>query len=110
MSRWTSVLVLAAVAAAVVTGTAQARWVPGQAYRVSEQDAEKALEQKFDHAFCTGVPRFGHDGEFPDEEFHVLDCSIELNGDYCPGARIAAVKGNQPGYFRLRLMKTGECY
>lgn len=106
------ILVLAVLAAALLAGAAQgaSAWRPGEAYRVTEQDAETSLERTMDHVYCTGVARFGHSGEWPDADYHVLDCSIERNDTYCPGARFEAVKGGQPGYFRLRLMKLGSCY
>jgi len=85
-------------------------WKPGTPTLVSEQDAQKSLEQSFDHVFCMGVARFGHSGEWPDETFRVLDCSIEYNEKYCPGVRYAAFKGAKRFYFRLKVMRIGSCY
>jgi hypothetical protein len=86
-------------------------WVPGQAYLITETDAQNALERGYDHVFCTGVARFGHSNdEWPDEEFHVFDCSVEINQTICPGARYAAVKATRRNYFRLDRIRLGNCY
>jgi hypothetical protein len=86
-------------------------WVPGQAYLITETDAQNALERGYDHVFCTGVARFGHSNdEWPDEEFHVFDCSVEIDQTICPGARYAAVKATRRNYFRLDRIRLGSCY
>jgi hypothetical protein len=104
-------LLLALTTAALFAGTAGAGiWKPGTPTLVSEQDAQKSLEQSFDHVFCMGVPRFGHSGEWPDETFRVLDCSIEYNEKYCPGVRYEASKGAKRFYFRLKVVRIGSCY
>jgi len=75
-------------------------WTPGQNYYVSENDMQNALETRFDSALCQGIPRFGHhalDGY--NDEYIVFDCDTSLNGSYCQ-ARIKAVKGSKPGYFK----------
>jgi len=96
---------IAALAASASAGS----WIPGTNYLVSEEDMTNTLQQKFDYAYCTGVPRFGHRGAFPDEEFVVFDCSIkrtDLKID-CFDVRVKSVKGSNPGYFRPRLVSTG---
>jgi len=100
------VLATASTAHAAATG----RWIPGTQYPVTEQDAEKLLEQTYDHAYCTGVPRFGHRYEFPDEQFIVFDCDTTLNGTFCTDRRYKAVKADRRGWFRLRLLRRGDCY
>ena len=103
-------ILLAVLASAGAANAAVARWVPGTNYLISETDANNALERGYDHAYCTGVPRFGHRGEFPYEEFVVFDCSISINRTYCSDQRYKAIKGSRPGYFRLKLMRRGDCF
>jgi hypothetical protein len=103
-----------AVAAVALVGTTAAhagRWIPGTPYMVSEDDAKSFLERAVDHAYCQGVPRFGKQGEFPDEEFVAFDCSLDLGKYYCSDVRYRAVKGAHRGYFRMRGNLTAkDCY
>jgi hypothetical protein len=104
---------VAALVAIVYAGTSFAqtgRWVPGNPYYIEESDASDFLEKKFDWAYCSGIPRFGQKGEFPYQEFLVFDCSMKLNGDYCSDVRIKAVKGSRQGYFRLKVLRDGDCF
>jgi len=112
-------LFLAGIVAMIVIGcglyaqsaSAQARaWTPGTSYYISEEDASSFIERRFDWAYCSGIPRFGHQGEFPYEEFHVFDCDTKLNGSYCTDWRVRAVKGSRYGYFRLRNVRLGDCF
>lgn len=106
---------LAAVAIAVMlapaAGAAPAgSWIPGSPYMVEETDASDLLEKGFDHAYCEGIPRFGHAGEFPYERFTTFDCSWSLNGKYCSDGRYRSVKDSQRGYFRLRIVRYADCF
>jgi hypothetical protein len=92
------------------SGGSSGGWLPGSPYFISEDDADSYLEQAFDHAYCTGIPRFGHQGEFPDDEFIMFDCDIEYNGETCDNERLQAVKGSAPGYFRMNEITEGDCY
>ena len=100
-----------ALVCAISVPVASAAWVPGSNYLISEEDATDYIESKLDHAYCTGIPRFGHRGEFPYEEFLVFDCDIELNGSTCYDWRFKAVKGSRYGMFRLvKLRDARGCY
>jgi hypothetical protein len=88
---------------------AVARWVPGNPYMVTEDDANSFLERNLDHVYCTGIPRFGHRGEFPYEEFVYFDCAVSHDGGYCSGWRVRAVKGKAPGFFRMVVVRRGRC-
>jgi hypothetical protein len=109
-------LLTATVALAIVSviaSTAQARtarWVPGSSYFVTEDEANSFLEGAWDHAYCTGVPRFGHRGSFPYEEFRSFDCDVYAYKVSCSNNRYRAVKGSRPGYYRLRRVRTGYCF
>lgn len=93
-------------------GAAPARWVPGTGALVTESDMTDLLEMRFDSAYCEGVARFGHSGEFPYEKFIVFDCSIERrDADIdCDGTRIKAVKARTVGKFIVKLIDEGTCY
>ena len=102
---------LAAIAVIVLAfaGVASAGG-PGSPYYVSETQAGNLLERTWDHAYCMGVPRFGHRGEFPYEKFIVFDCSGTMsNGKYCADVRYKSVNG-RPGYWMLRLIRRGDCF
>ena len=86
------------------------RWVLGQNYLIEEYDATDLLERTYDSAYCSGIPRFGHRGEFPYEEYVVFDCSTTLDDTSCFNRRYKAIKGSRQGYFRLRLLRSGSCY
>jgi hypothetical protein len=106
------VTAIAAAGALTLTGSASAgRWIPGTPYMITKDDATSFLEKGFDHAYCAGVPRFGHRGSFPNEEFLVFDCDISRrsSGINCFDTRFRGVKGSRPGYFRLRLVHLGDC-
>ena len=92
------------VAALMFGGTASASWKPGTPVLIPEDVAGNILEKAVDHAYCVGVPRFGHSGEFPYERFRVFDCSIDTQGKICSNARFAATKGAQAGIATLHLM------
>ena len=101
------------VATLALTGVAlavQQAWRPGSPYYIGEMDANRALERTFDSAYCDGIARFGHRGEFPYEEFLRFDCSTELNGTYCSDARYRSVKGTRRGYFRLIRVVKPSCF
>jgi hypothetical protein len=80
---------------------------------VTVEQAEDLLDDTYDWAYCTGVPRFGYRGSFPDREFRVFDCDLMFkdrslgtaNCDY----RYRAVKGSRRGYYRLKPMITPRC-
>lgn len=98
------------VGAAVARGAAHVnKWVPGNPYMVTEDDANSFLERKVDHVYCTGIARFGHRGEFPDEEFIYFDCDISHDGGYCSDWRFRAVKGKAPGFYRMVSVRKGSC-
>jgi hypothetical protein len=91
-------------------GTAQAgSWIPGTPTMVGEDEVQDLIEEHFDWAYCSGIPRFGHKGEFPYETFVVFDCDIKLDSSYCSDARIKAVKGTKRGYFKIRWIRDGDC-
>jgi hypothetical protein len=113
MKVFLATLVVLLATAGAIAGTAQAgRWIPGTNYLISEDDANSFLEKGFDHAYCTGVPRFGHRGSFPDEEFVVFDCDItrRSSGIDCLDTRVRSVKGSRRGYFRIKLISQGDCF
>jgi hypothetical protein len=88
-------------------------WIPGSSYMVTVEEAEDLLDDTYDWAYCTGVPRFGYRGSLPDREFRVFDCDLMFkdrslgtaNCDY----RYRAVKGSRRGYYRLKPMITPRC-
>jgi hypothetical protein len=94
----------------VATSANAATWRPGTNYFVQETDVNDLLEKHYDRAFCEGIPRFGHTGEFPYEKFVVFDCMLELNGHVCSDVRVRAVRSAKVNYFMLRPMRNGECY
>ena len=84
---------------------------PWHHYLISEDEAASFLERVVDHVYCRGIPRFGHRGEFPYEEFVYFDCSAERNGAYCSGIRIKGVKGTKRGYHRVKLVSnSASCF
>lgn len=101
---------LIAVALAAVSSGRAASWKPGTTYYVSESDASDLLERSFDSAYCDGISRFGHHGEFPYEEYLVFDCTVRLNGATCIDVRYKSVKGTRVGWFRLRVLSRGSCF
>jgi len=110
------VLFVALVALGIWAGSVQAAtqgsWVPGTNYLVSEDDAVSFLEKRMDYAYCRGISRFGHRGEFPDEEFVVFDCTVEWEGTRCTDARMKAIKGTKRGYYRMIVQRRDlwRCY
>ncbi len=96
-------------AVSATTATAGS-WLPGTPYLISEMDASDALERKYDSAYCSGIPRFGHRGEFPYEEFIIFDCTLTLDDLYCSDVRYKSVKGSKRGYFRLNKIRNGDCF
>lgn len=107
-------IVLAALAALVIPVTAMAheagRWIPGTPYMIAESDASDLLERTYDYAYCSGIPRFGHQGEFPYEEFLYFDCTTKLDRNFCSDVRYRSVKASRRGYFQLRLVRKGDCF
>jgi hypothetical protein len=101
-----AVLLLVIIPAAAATSSS---WQSGAAYQVQETDVNNLLEKTYDHAYCNGIPRFGHSGSFPDETFRVFDCDMTLNGKYCTG-RIRTVKAPRYGYFRGLWVGRTSCY
>ena len=97
------------VLVAAIAGQAHAAsttWVPGSTYYISEDDATNFLEKAFDYAYCQGIPRYGHRGEFPDEEFTRFDCTLEQgNGTTCYEVRVIGIKGSRPGAYRVKAPK-----
>ncbi len=107
------VLLLALVSTTSAMAASSVKWKPGNPYYISEEDAYSLLEKTYDSAYCTGIPRFGHQGEFPYEEFIIFDCDVSMhgnNGFYCSDQRYKGIKGSRPGYFRLKLIRHGDCY
>jgi hypothetical protein len=107
------VLLAVCVAVLAMAGVAQASssaWVRGSSYMITEEEASDFLEQAMDHAYCTGIPRLGHRGEFPYEEFRVFDCSVELNDEFCSDDRWRAVKGKRRGMYSMKLVRHGDCF
>jgi hypothetical protein len=122
LMRTAALLLTALAAAAILAGTATASlhlpqrvsgtatWKPGAPTLVSEEDAQNLMEKTYDHVWCTGVPRFGHSGEWPDSTYRVFDCSVEHNQTICPGMRVKAIKAAKLFYFKLDIMRMGNCY
>ena len=99
------------VVALVAVGAASAgSWRPGTPYLIAESDASDLLERTYDYAYCSGIPRFGHRGEFPYEEFLYFDCTTKLDRNYCSDVRYRSVKASRRGYFQLRLVRKGDCF
>jgi len=98
----------------LIAGQAEARhasWVPGSPTYVTEDDMNRLLQQTVDSAYCNGIPRFGHRGSFPDEEFVYFDCELNRNGTYCSQVRFRAIKGARYDYFKAKYVHTyGGCY
>lgn len=95
------------------TGSGQPKtppWKSGRPLYITEKDAYDLLEETYDHAFCTGVPRLGHRGSFPDEEFLFFDCTTRSDGVTCVDGRYRSLKTQPYGYFRLALVRRGSCY
>jgi len=110
MKRSIILLVAMLALAAGLASTAQAGpWIPGTPTYAEEMDASDLLERTYDHAYCQGIPRFGHRGEFPYEEFVVFECSIDRDDLYCYDVRYKAVKGKTRGWFRLVKIRNGDC-
>lgn len=104
-------LLLAALAALMLASTATASpWKPGTNLLVSEEDMGDLLEMAYDTAYCSGIPRFGHSGEFPYEEFIVFDCTVKINGTICSDRRYRAIKASKRFYYKAKLMRPGSCY
>jgi hypothetical protein len=107
------VRVAATVAVVLVIGPAATAtagaWRAGTNVFVREEDAIKDLEISYDHAFCTGIPRFGHTGAFPYERFVYFDCDTMKSGQYCTD-RVRAVRTATPGRFRLLWVGRPSCY
>jgi hypothetical protein len=108
---------MVALAVCVFASSAGARpssgngsWIPGTSYMIEETDANSSLERGVDHAYCEGIPRFGHSGEVPYEVFTTFDCSWSYNGAYCSDGRYRAVKASPRGYFRLLKVRNANCY
>jgi hypothetical protein len=85
-------------------------WKPGSPFFAKESEMNDLAETKYDHAYCNGVPRFGHHGEFPYEQFIVFDCTTTLDDTTCFGRRYKTVKHTLGGTFTARLIKSGHCY
>src|SRR5262245_9397885 len=107
MKKIVTLVALALVALAASNAqAAPARWVPGNPYFISEDDATSFEERAFDYAYCRGIARYGKRGEFPDEEFLRFDCTIELDsGSTCHNVRLHSIKGSSPGKFRMSVPK-----
>lgn len=106
-----AIVLMVVLAALIASTTATAgAWVPGTNYLVQETDVNDLLEKTYDHAFCQGIARFGHRGEFPYEEFVVFDCTTTLDDRYCTGARYKSVKASRRGWFKVRLLRSGSCF
>lgn len=100
-------LVAAACAVALFTfGAAAASASPG--YYVDETKASDLLERSWDHAYCMGVPRFGHRGSFPYEKYMVFDCTISSDDRMCD-LRVKAIT-TRPGYWRLSNLRAPDCF
>lgn len=106
MRRFFAIAAVALVAFGAAGSALAGPWTPGTNYLVSEEDAASYLENRFDRAYCDGIPRYGHRGEFPDEEFVVFECDVQRSDRDidCSGVRLKAVKGHRRGYFRLTMM------
>lgn len=103
-------LTLSATAAVASTTTTVGPWKPGTPTYATEDDVNNLLERVVDHAYCQGIPRFGHRGTFPDDEYVVFDCDWSHNGTFCSGMRYKAVKASPRGYFRVKQIRRGNCY
>ncbi len=110
-------LLAAAAVASVIAGvffveTSYAgSWRAGTPTMVEESEMSDLLEQTYDWAYCTGIPRFGQKGEFPYEMFVVFECSTKRDGMYCSDYRVKAIKAKQRGWFKLKFINGyGECY
>lgn len=110
VAAWSSSVLCVMAVWAVLPQSAEAAWVPGTAYYISEQDADDWLERTYDFAYCQGVARFGKRGRFPYEEFVMFECSVTRGEANCPRSRWRAVKGSRVNYFRMRLVRLGSCY
>lgn len=94
----------------VFAGAAPEAWRAGTPMYIEESDASDLLEQTYDSAYCQGIPRFGHRGEFPYEEFKVFDCSVHMRSYDCFDNRYKAIKHSRQGWFQLRRIARGDCY
>jgi hypothetical protein len=104
------ITVAACIVALVSATAAQAgSWIPGTPIMVEELDASDLLERSNDSAYCDGVARFGHVGEWPYDKYRVFDCSVSNRGAaYCDN-RYKSVKGSRRGTFRLVLISR-DCF
>ena len=99
-------LALVAISAGQAHATST-KWVKGNPYYVSEDDATSFLERGFDYVYCSGIPRYGKQGEFPDEEYLVFNCTIELDsGSTCYDVYERSIKGAHPGTYRMKSQAT----
>jgi hypothetical protein len=96
----------------VFAGSASAAtpWKPGTPFYVTEDDMGNFLEKVYDSAYCQGIPRFGHRGEFPYEKFLYFDCSTERDGVHCFDWRYRSLKASPRPYYKVRLVRQGRCY
>jgi hypothetical protein len=105
------VVMMMLLAMGAVAGAAHAgSWIPGTPWMVEDSEVSDLLETQYDWAYCRGIPRFGHTGEFPYERHLVFDCSTELDDTYCSDRRYKTVKSKRRGYFALRLLRPGSCF
>jgi len=101
-----SVVVAAGILAANASaGTSK----PGAGYFVSETAATSFLEGTFPYARCTGIPRLGHRGAYPDDKFVYFDCDIHGSRYACVHVLEKAIKGSSFGSFRLVVVFDGDC-
>lgn len=103
----TSVVIALAFAA---TATAVSHWKPGAPHYQTEAWMNDVLEQRYDHAFCDGIPRFGRRGQFPYEQYLVFDCDTKLNGQYCVNSRWKAINSTKQGFVLARRIVKPRCY
>ena len=111
MVKRTLILVaIIAVTGALASNASAGTWKAGTPWMVEESDMQDLLEQTYDWAYCTGIPRFGVKGEWPSEIFVMFDCDVKRDGIYCSGYRVKSIKAKQRGYFKLRFIRDADCY
>ncbi len=105
----TALVLVVVLACIAVTSATAGVWRPGENYYIAEEDANALLERVVDHAYCNGIPRFGHRGDFPYDKYVVFDCAWSHNDTFCSNVHYKAIKGHARGYFKLVKIRNGFC-
>ena len=108
--RWSGLLLAVCLLLPAAAASAASQWKPGAPHYQTEAWMNDVLEQRYDRAFCDGIPRFGKRGQFPYDQYIVFDCDTKRNGRYCVDARWKAVNSTKQGFVLARRTVKPRCY